>query len=190
MTPDATDDLTLVELARTGDRAAFRQLVERHQQRAFRLALGILRNRADAEDVCQEAFLRAYHGLGSFAADAQFFTWLYRIVVNLCIDQRRKQRVVVGELDERTVAAPEERPGFDPRRRLEDRRLGASIGDALERLSPAHRRVIVLREVEGLSYREIARAVGCSIGTVMSRLFHARRRMQHLLLPLHDGCAA
>lgn len=161
-----------------------------HQRRAYAVALGVLHDPDDARDVCQEAFLKAHRNLGSFEGDAQFFTWLYRIVMNLCIDQLRKRRGEKVEFDEAIASddpnddagiAPR-RLGFDPGRALDDKELREQIREALAQLPSVHRAVLVMREIEGLSYQEMADRVGCSIGTIMSRLFHARRKMQKMLL--------
>jgi RNA polymerase sigma-70 factor (ECF subfamily) len=185
---DGGEDKNLLEAARKGDRAAFRGLVEKYQRRAYAVALGVLHNPDDAKDVCQEAFLKAYSNLASFDGSAQFFTWLYRIVMNLAIDVLRKQRGERIELDESSMPAePDEggvaprRLGFDPHRALTDKELRAQLLAALAELHPMHREVLVLREVEGLSYQQMAETIGVSIGTVMSRLFHARRKMQKIL---------
>jgi RNA polymerase sigma-70 factor (ECF subfamily) len=179
-------DNELVAKARRGDDAAFCELVRRHQQKALAVAVGIVRDPDDARDLCQEAFLRAHRGLADFDGQAQFSTWLYRIVVNQCIDHLRRRRPDRVELDEAIGESdlselPPPSKGFDPARVLARRELGQRIADALDHLSPAHRTVLVLREVQGLSYKEIADAMRCSIGTVMSRLFHARRKAQQLL---------
>src|SRR5262249_3645364 len=148
------------------------------QRRAYSVALGMLRHREDARDACQEAFLRAHRGLLRFDGQAQFGTWLYRIVVNICIDRLRHVSPGLVPLEDvdRTLAGHD-----DPARAAEGTELGSRIGAALDRLSTVHRTALVLREIQGLSYQEIAAAMGCSVGTVMSRLFHARRRMQSML---------
>ncbi|MDB4965469.1 MAG: polymerase, sigma-24 subunit, subfamily [Myxococcales bacterium] len=183
------DDKQLVEGARRGDAAAFRQLVTRHQRRAYAVALGMVHDPDDARDVCQEAFLKVHKNIGTFEGDAQFFTWLYRIVANLCIDHLRKKRGHQVEFDEALAHDdPDEggiaphRTGFDPARALSDKELRKEILAALDKLSPAHRTVLVMREVEGLSYQEMADTMKCSIGTIMSRLFHARKKMQQMLI--------
>lgn len=184
------EEADLVAGARRGDVDAFRRLVEHHQKRAFAVAVGILHDSDDARDVCQEAFIRAYKNLSTFEGSSQFFTWLYQIVRNLCIDHLRKRRGEKVAFDEEhppgaeaddTGIAPR-RLGFDPDRALADKQLRARLRDALGRLSPPQRAVIVMRELEGLSYREMAEAMDCSVGTIMSRLFHARKRMQSMLL--------
>jgi RNA polymerase sigma-70 factor (ECF subfamily) len=183
------DDKQLVEDARRGDTAAFQELVIRHQRRAYAVALGMLHDPDDARDICQEAFLKVHKSLGTFEGDAQFFTWLYRIVVNLVIDHLRKKRGQHLEFDDAQAHDdPDEggiaphRTGFDPARALSDKELRAQILGALDKLTPAHRAVLVMREVEGLSYQEMADTMKCSIGTIMSRLFHARKKMQTLLV--------
>ncbi len=184
------EDRALVLRAKNGDRAAFAQLLRKYERRVFAVAQGMLRNADDARDVAQEAFWKAHNALHTFDGEAQFFTWMYRITVNLTIDHLRKRRGervefddtrADGEAADPTGLSPR-RLGFDPHRALEDRELRGQLQRALEALSPVHRAVLVLREVEGLSYQEMADVVGCSIGTIMSRLFHARKKMQaHLL---------
>jgi RNA polymerase sigma-70 factor (ECF subfamily) len=180
-------DPNLVEQARDGDRQAFELLVRRHQDRAFNLAYQIARNREDALDIAQEAFAKAYFSLPGFKGEASFGTWLHRIVVNLAIDHLRRRRS--GEsVYEDTRAIPEGMRAEphaigDPATTLEIKQLRDLLMRGIARLPPAQRAVLVLREVEGMRYDEIARAVGCSIGTVMSRLFYARRRLQRWLKP-------
>jgi RNA polymerase sigma-70 factor (ECF subfamily) len=183
------DERQLVDAARSGDAPAFRELVSRHQRRAYAVALGMVHDPDDARDICQEAFLKVHKNLATFEGEAQFFTWLYRIVMNLCIDHLRKRRGQQVEFDDaQSHDEPDEggiapvRTGFDPARALADKELRQQILRALERLSPAHRAVLVMREVDGLSYQEMADTMQCSIGTIMSRLFHARKKMQAMLI--------
>lgn len=175
---DDRDDRAVVAAAQRGDRAAFEWLVRRHQRRALAVTLGILRNKEDARDACQDAFLRAFRAIGSFDGEAQFATWLHRIVVNVCIDRVRRVGPGLVHLDdvEGMLAGND-----DPLRAAEGAELGVRIRAALEQLGSKHRTALVLREVQGLSYRQIAAAMKCSLGTVMSRLFHARKKMQALL---------
>jgi RNA polymerase sigma-70 factor (ECF subfamily) len=189
------DERKLVEQARRGDAEAFKQLVLKHQRKAYAVALGMVHDPDEARDVCQEAFLKAHKNLAGFEGDAQFFTWLYRIIANLCIDHLRKRRGERMEFDE-TVATDDaqddsgiapRRLGFDPGRALADKELREHIHKALDKLSPAHRSVLIMREVEGMSYQEMADMMKCSIGTIMSRLFHARKKMQSLLLEFRSA---
>lgn len=186
-TPDQPDDRLLVAQAAQGEREAFGMLVRRYQDRAFNLAYQLMRNRDDALDVAQEAFAKAFVSLASFKGEATFATWLHRIVVNLAIDTlRRKQR---GEgrryRDARGAPVGEEAAGpsgsEDPAAALESKQVRALLAQGIEALPPAQRAVLILREIEGMSYDEIARTVGCSPGTVMSRLFYGRRKLRQLL---------
>lgn len=196
----ADEDRLLVDRARTGETAAFQQLMERYQQRAFAVAFGMLHSRDDALDVVQDAFIKVHRHLDRFQGQSSFYTWLYRIVVNLCIDARRKRtRSRTDQLDE---TLPEDadkaseldvspvRPGVHPLKNVQARQLGVQIQTALDQLTENHRVILLLREVDGLSYEELADMLGISKGTVMSRLFHARQNMQKHLRPalgLNDG---
>lgn len=186
-TPDQPDDRLLVAQAAQGEREAFGLLVRRYQDRAFNLAYQVLRNRDDALDVAQEAFAKAFVSLASFKGEATFTTWLHRIVVNLAIDTlRRKQRGEVRRYeDARGAPVSGEAAGSsglgDPAAALESKQVRALLTQGIEALPPAQRTVLILREIEGMSYDEIARTVGCSLGTVMSRLFYGRRKLRRLL---------
>jgi RNA polymerase sigma-70 factor (ECF subfamily) len=185
---DRAHDRALVERAARGDQRAFAELVGRHQRRAGVVAYGIVRNSEDAREVVQDAFVRVWKHLGDFSGQASFSTWLYRIVYNLSIDVlRRRSPGNPVDLDDRTDldGAPDEllpyRGESDPFHALDRARLSEAMQSALDALPAYHRTVIVLREVEGLSYEEIAEATNVPKGTVMSRLFHARRKMQAIL---------
>ncbi|HSN26387.1 MAG TPA: sigma-70 family RNA polymerase sigma factor [Kofleriaceae bacterium] len=195
---DPVDDHELVEAARRGDRDAFRTLFERYHRRAYALAFGVLRHQDDALDVVQDAFIKAHRYLDKFEGNSSFYTWLYRIVMNLAIDHLRKhRRVKPVELDEQRL---EESAGDDsllptilganPGRALMDKQIRARIDEALATLSDNHRAVLIMRELEGMSYEEMAQAMGCSKGTIMSRLFHARKNMQRQLVDLVDRAPA
>lgn len=186
------EELKLVERCRRGDRQAFRALVERYQRKVYSLALGFVRDPEQAYDISQEAFLKVYRHLGSFQGSSSFYTWVYRITVNLCIDHRRKagrgggnaefdERIVHEEVGSPADSLSPQRLGFDPARALANSELRQKILAALEQLSEQHRAVLLLREVDGLSYKEISDVMECPEGTVMSRLFHARKQMQDLL---------
>ncbi|MFT3767076.1 MAG: sigma-70 family RNA polymerase sigma factor [Minicystis sp.] len=186
---EAEEDRELIGLAQKGDRAAFRKLVERHQRRAFAIAMGLVRDENDARELVQEAFLRVYRGLNAFQGGSSFFTWLYRIVTNLAIDLMRKPGRRDAELLDNQAA--EEEPsdfplvsridGADPIDVMRRREIAGRIQAALDALPPYHRGVILMREVEGMSYEEMAQAMGVSKGTIMSRLFHARQKLQRAL---------
>jgi RNA polymerase sigma-70 factor (ECF subfamily) len=185
---EAEEDRELIERAQRGDQAAFRALVERHQRRAFTIAVGLVRDDNDAREIVQEAFLRVYRGLGSFQGGSSFFTWLYRIVMNLAIDLMRKPGRRDVELQEnRVVEEDADFPlvsridGADPLDVIRRREIAERIQIALDALPSYHRGVILMREVEGMSYEEMAQAMGVSKGTIMSRLFHARQKLQRAL---------
>jgi len=183
----ASTDWDLVQLVRRGDREAFRTLVERYQHKVTALATGMLRNRDDALDVVQDTFTKAYQSLDRFKGESSFYTWLYRITLNQCIDhQRRTARMPSAPIE--SAETPEESPTInaarddaerdDPLQRVHEAEVGQRIRQAISELTPEHRAVILLREVEGLSYEEISRALECPKGTVMSRLHYARRQLQ------------
>jgi RNA polymerase sigma-70 factor (ECF subfamily) len=183
---EAEDDRILVERARRGDRDSFGILVRRHRDRAFSVAYHVVRNREDALDISQEAFARAFTSLPTFKGEASFTTWLHRIVVNLAIDSmRRKQRAGIVTYDDTRVVAEERDADLtapeDPATALATKQVRSLLARGIAQLPPAQRAVLVLREIEGMSYEEISRAVGCTLGTVMSRLFYARRKLQHVL---------
>lgn len=191
---EPVDDHELVAAARRGDRDAFRTLFDRYHRRAYALAFGVLRHPDDALDVVQDAFIKAHKYLDKFEGNSSFYTWLYRIVMNLAIDHLRKhRRIKPVELDdqhlEEAVGDDSLLPkilGSNPGRALMDKQIRARIDQALEGLSENHRAVLIMRELEGMSYEEMAQAMGCSKGTIMSRLFHARKNMQRQLLDLVD----
>jgi len=188
--PEAPGDAALVDRARAGEVAAFEALLIRHQAAAFALAYQIVRQREDAQDITQEAFVRVFRGLRDFKGQAAFKTWLHRIVVNLALDAlRRRSRQPAASYDDAREPGDEAReevgthPEGDPDRSLEAREAREAIRVALEELPAPQRAVLLLREVEGLSYQEIAEVIGCALGTVMSRLHYARRRLRERLRP-------
>jgi RNA polymerase sigma-70 factor (ECF subfamily) len=188
------DDLALVDAARAGDTSAFTALVVRYQRKVYAVALGIVRDPDQAWDVSQEAFVRVHGHLDGFKGDSSFQTWVMRIVSHLAIDSLRRERKnrrdqledineeVIGEAGEGILSTP---LGSDPAATLLRRELSGQMQAALEGLPEIHRTVLVLREVEGLSYEELAERLGVQKGTVMSRLFHARRKMQAALQEYH-----
>jgi RNA polymerase sigma-70 factor, ECF subfamily len=187
-----TDDSALIEKCRAGDVAAFEPLVEKYRQRVWRLAYNVLRDREEAWDVAQEAFIKAYQALPSFRGQSAFYTWLYRITMNVAADRARSRAAQgrafgterVPEEDwERVITDPNpaEASPADAASRREERR---KIMRALDQLSEDHRRIIMLGDLEGLSYREIAETLEIPMGTVMSRLHNARKRLRDVLGPL------
>jgi len=188
---EAEEDRALIARAQAGDKEAFRKLVERHQRRAFAIAMSLVRDENDARELVQDAFLRVYKGLANFQGGSSFFTWLYRIITNLSIDLIRKPSHKNTDLDESRLELEEDQEaqfpflsridGADPVDAVRRREIGARLQTALDALPSYHRGVIVMREVEGLSYEEMAQVMGVSKGTIMSRLFHARQKLQRAL---------
>ncbi len=183
--PDG-DELELVERAKKGDRQAFGALVERYQRRVVGVVLAVVRDSEDAVELAQETFIRAYQNLASFEERSSFSTWLYRIAVNLAIDWRRREGRHVTLRGEEAESELERIPSTagDSFKETARAQTAGKIRGALDRLTPEQRTVILLREVEGLSYDEIAEALRCPRGTVMSRLYYARRRLRELLKDL------
>lgn len=185
------DDQELVETCKAGDRRAFQVLYQRYERKVYAVAYGFLRSQEDALDVVQEAFIKVHRYLGNFEGQSSFYTWLYRIVANLCIDHlRRSGRKKDVEFDDKLrhdaeqEAASEHLPMSalgDPSRAVKNKEILKAVEASLDQLSDKHRSVIVMRELQGLSYADMAKAMNCSKGTIMSRLFHARRNMQKLL---------
>ncbi|MCS7091213.1 MAG: sigma-70 family RNA polymerase sigma factor [Verrucomicrobiota bacterium] len=183
-------DEALVQEAKAGRLDAFEELVARHRDKVYARALSILRHEQDAVDLCQEAWIKAWQRLQQFQGESSFATWITRIVINLCLDHLRRQKRAGAE----SLEAIEEEVGnierllpplqANPTAGLERDELQTRIWEAMGRLSVAHRTVLILHEFEGMEYRKIAEVMGCSLGTVMSRLFYARRRLAALLADL------
>jgi RNA polymerase sigma-70 factor (ECF subfamily) len=190
--PDYTmaADPELVKLAQKGDTVAFEELVARHRDKIYARAFSMLRNEDDATDLSQEAWVKGWQRLHQFQGDASFATWMTRIVINLCLDQLRKLKRVradsIDQMDEESGGVERQMPVINPNptERLERGELRQRIDRALNQLSYEHRTVLILHEFEELEYKMIAKKMGCSIGTVMSRLFYARRKMASLLASL------
>jgi RNA polymerase sigma-70 factor (ECF subfamily) len=184
------EDPSLVEAAKAGDAGAFKALVVRYQRKVYAVALGIVKDPDLAWDVAQEAFVRVHRHLPEFKGDSTFSTWIYRIASHLAIDAVRKERrsqkddvedlhdVDLGDAGEGILSSA---LGQDPAENLLRRELAGRMEAALAELPVIHREILVLREVEGLSYEELAARLGIQKGTVMSRLFHARKKMQAAL---------
>ncbi len=187
-----TDDLTLVRRARSGDQRAFGLLVERYQKKVYAVALGMVKDAEEALDVSQEAFVKVHRYLDHFKGDSSFYTWLYRITTNTCIDVLRRRGASTSEsveyddsvqmdLAEANLGALGSQLDSSPARTVLRRELGEKLEEALAQLPEKHRAILLLRELEGMSYEDLARTLEIPKGTVMSRLFHARAKVQRLL---------
>lgn len=173
------DDARLVTLFQRGDEDAFDELVERHRKRIYSLACR-LASPAEAEDLSQEIFIAAYKALPAFRGDSRFSTWLYRIAVHVCSHHLRKRRLDVTDLDEQEADWHRD---HDPERTAMSSELQTQVRDAIENLPYKLRVVVVLRDLHGLSYEEIAQIAGIPIGTVRSRLHYATQKLEAALRP-------
>lgn len=183
-------DEELVAAAQSEDMSAFEELVARHRDKIYARAFSMMRNEEAAIDLSQEAWVKGWQRLKQFQGDASFVTWMTRIVINLCLDQLRKQKRLradsIEQLDEELGGVERQMPVItpNPTERLEQNELRQRIDQAMAQLSYEHRTVLILHEYEDLEYKEIAKRMACSIGTVMSRLFYARRKLAVLLAGL------
>jgi RNA polymerase sigma-70 factor, ECF subfamily len=181
------NDERLVKAAQRGKMVAFEHLVSRHRDKIYARAYSMMRNEEEAMDLSQEAWVKGWQRLKQFEGESSFVTWMTRIVINLCLDQLRKHKRQRAEsielLEEESGGVERQMPVIttNPTEGLERGELRKRIDEALGKLSEAHRTVLLLHEFEDLEYKEIAKRMGCSIGTVMSRLFYARRRMASLM---------
>jgi RNA polymerase sigma-70 factor (ECF subfamily) len=191
MTPDDSDQ-QLVERVQAGDKAAFDLLVRKYQHRVLKLVGRFVSDAAEAEDVAQEAFLKAYRALASFRGDSAFYTWLYRIAINTAKNAlvSNRRRPVDFDLD---LQDPEQydrharlKEGDTPEGVLLTEEIRNVVERAMEQLPEDLRTAIVLRELDGMSYEEIAEAMDCPVGTVRSRIFRAREAIDRKLKPLLD----
>lgn len=180
-----------IQKAKQGDPQAFEQLVLKYQDKIYTLTVRMVRDREEALDLAQDAFIKAWQNLDSFQGESSFGTWLYRLTTNLCLDYLRKQNrrqeiSVTVSLDEEPSGWYEPAdPGQDPHRILEQNQLQESVARGLEKLPEHHRRPLVMREVAGLSYQEIAQALELDLGTVKSRIARARMNLRKILM--QDG---
>jgi RNA polymerase sigma-70 factor (ECF subfamily) len=176
-------DDDLIAQTRRGDLRSFDALVRRYQRKVYFLALRMVKNHDAADDIAQETFIKAYRAIDSFKPGYNFFTWVYRICMNLSINHLKRGKRVMTESSFREEARPLEReaPGADPLDRVAAKEMEERIEAAVDSLSPKYKAVFVLRIYEEMSYEEIAGNLGLSVGTVMSRLFRAREKMQEML---------
>lgn len=186
----------LVEKAKAGDSEAFDQLVARYRNRVFGMIYNMVHNEQDAWDLAQDSFLKAWKSIGRFRGQSSFYTWIYRIVMNVTIDWLRKKQVkgtgaefddqiALKEIDPASRTVP--KAGALPHERMQHAEIRGRIEEAIAQLSPEHRAVILMKEMEDMQYHEMAESLGCSIGTVMSRLFYARKKLQNLLRDVYEN---
>jgi RNA polymerase sigma-70 factor (ECF subfamily) len=172
----------LISRCQQGDQDALKEIFEQYHKKVYGIAYGVVRQREDALDIVQEVFIKLFRSIRNFKGKSKFYTYLYRLVVNTAIDHVRKTgRYAVSSLDQEGVPQPEEEFEKRPDRILLHKELEGRVNSAMDKLPVDQRMALLLREVEGLSYQEMAEAMGCSIGTVMSRLHYGRKKMQGLL---------
>lgn len=189
MLPKKSDDQDLqwVRKAQGGDKAAYGHLVNRYYEMVLAVSFGVLRERESSRDVTQDVFLKVFREIGKFREESRFKTWLYRVAMNAAIDEARKRRPQVSldqtdaseDMEKMPFVLPDRSPG--PREEVSAKERRSRVVKAIDKLSPDHRAVLVLREWEDLSYEEIADTLGIEIGTVMSRLFYARKKLGEIL---------
>src|SRR5438552_10842919 len=189
-------ELDLVKRCQAGDTGAFDELVTRYRTRVFAMIYNMVHNEQDAWDLAQDSFVKAWKSIARFRGQSSFYTWIYRIVMNVTIDWLRKKQVKSGdaefddaiqlkEIDPASRTAP--KAEALPHERMEQGEIRVRIEAAIAQLSPEHRGVIFMKEIEDMQYHEIAESLGCSIGTVMSRLFYARKKLQNLLRDVYEN---
>lgn len=189
-----SEDVQLVALCQSGDLAAFDRLVTKYRNPVYATIYNLVQNEEDAWDLAQETFLKAWRNIAHFRGESKFSTWLHRIATNITIDRVRRKHIESGVEFDETLGLNQIEPGAAtaphpsplPEQNLEGQEIQQRIDAALLQLTPEHRAIILLREVHGLSYEEIAENTGCSIGTVMSRLFYARKKLQTLLRDVYE----
>jgi RNA polymerase sigma-70 factor (ECF subfamily) len=173
------EDADLVRLCQNGDIAAFEQLFHKYQERVYSTAYRMMNNQEDAQDLTQEIFLRAYQRISKFDFRAAFSTWLYRLAVNLCIDELRKQKRSVNAMPLERVASQADASTPEDHAISSDRER--HVWEAINSLKEKDRAVVILRDIEGLSYKEIAEVLKCSLGRVKSRIHEARQKLKAIL---------
>ena len=189
-------ELDLVKQCQAGNTEAFDQLVTRYRTRVFAMIYNMVHNEQDAWDLAQDSFVKAWKSIRRFRGRSSFYTWIYRIVMNVTIDWLRKKQVKgagtefndaiqLREIEPASRTVPKADPL--PHERMERSEIRARIDNAIAQISPEHRAVILMKEIEEMQYHEIAEALGCSIGTVMSRLFYARKKLQNLLRDVYEN---
>jgi RNA polymerase sigma-70 factor (ECF subfamily) len=178
-----SNDDDLIRRTQEGDLQAFDILVRRYQKKIYFAAYRMVKSHDAADDIAQETFINAYSAIKSFKIGYSLYTWLYRICMNLSINYLKRQKFVIPEsqFEEETSPLEKEAKGADPMEQLEAKELGQKIEKAVDSLPPKYKAVLVLRLYEDLSYEDIAKTLKISLGTVMSRLFRARERMQEML---------
>jgi len=176
------DEAELISRCQKGDQDAFKEIFDQYHKKVYRIAYGVVRRREDALDIVQEVFIKLFHSIRNFKGKSLFYTYLYRMTINAAIDHTRKMgKFPSSTLDEEGGIQLSDGVEKRPDQVLLHKELEGRVNAAMEKLPTDQRMALILREVEGLSYQEMAEAMGCSIGTVMSRLHYGRKKIQELL---------
>src|SRR5262250_3234674 len=189
-------ELDLVKRCQAGDSEAFDELVVRYRTRVFGMIYNMVHSEQDAWDLAQDSFVKAWKSIGRFRSQSSFYTWIYRIVMNVAIDWLRKKQVrgsgaefddaiELTQIDPASKTVP--KTEALPHQAMERDEIRVRIEKAIGQLSSEQRAVILMKEIDDMQYHEIAEALGCSIGTVMSRLFYARKKLQNLLRDVYEN---
>jgi RNA polymerase sigma-70 factor (ECF subfamily) len=176
------EETEMISRCQQGDQEALKEIFDKYHKKVYRTAYGVVRHREEALDIVQEVFIKLFRSIKNFKGKSHFYTYLYRMVMNTAIDHARKTgKQFISSLDEEGSFEPSDELEKGPERILLQKELEERVKGAMEKLPAEQRAALIFRDVEGLSYQEMAEAMGCSIGTVMSRLHYGRKRIQELL---------
>jgi RNA polymerase sigma-70 factor (ECF subfamily) len=176
------EETEMISRCQRGDQEALKEIFDKYNKKVYRIAYGVVRQREEALDIVQEVFIKLFHSIKNFKGKSHFYTYLYRMVMNTAIDHARKTgKQIISSLDEEGSFQPSDDLEKGPERILLQKELEERVKLAMDKLPTEQRAALIFRDVEGLSYQEMAEAMGCSIGTVMSRLHYGRKRIQELL---------
>jgi RNA polymerase sigma-70 factor (ECF subfamily) len=176
------EEMELISKCQQGDQDALKEIFDQYHKKVYRIAYGVVRQREDALDIVQEVFIKLFRSIRNFKGRSKFYTYLYRMALNTAIDHSRKiGKISPSSLDEEGAFQPSDEVEKRPDRILIHKEMEEKVNLAMEKLPVDQRKALLLREMEGLSYQEIAELMECSIGTVMSRLHYGRKRIQQLL---------
>ena len=176
------EETEMISRCQQGDQEALKEIFDKYHKKVYRIAYGVVRHREEALDIVQEVFIKLFRSIKNFKGKSHFYTYLYRMVMNTAIDHARKTgKQFISSLDEEGSFEPSDELEKGPERILLQKELEERVKGAMEKLPAEQRAALIFRDVEGLSYQEMAEAMGCSIGTVMSRLHYGRKRIQELL---------
>jgi RNA polymerase sigma-70 factor (ECF subfamily) len=176
------EETEMISRCQRGDQEALKEVFDKYNKKVYRIAYGVVRQREEALDIVQEVFIKLFHSIKNFKGKSHFYTYLYRMVMNTAIDHARKTgKQIISSLDQEGSFQPSDDLEKGPERILLQKELEERVKLAMDKLPAEQRAALIFRDVEGLSYQEMAETMGCSIGTVMSRLHYGRKRMQELL---------